>query len=349
MLQSKDSAIAPDAAKGKQSTGHGKQTPYSYQEQKTDTVLPQIDSAHIPQITDELARIPERLQQRIWCCFKIEPRADGRMAKVPYSPSGYPLSGKVGSPEHRSRLVTCEEALRAWKRQPDRFAGVGFFTDKSIGIILADFDNCYDALGRLKPYIKMVLSYLRSYTEESFSGKGKHCLFFGRMPEGGSVFKEDGIELYDTHFVVWTGQMDDHYPAELCERQEELEALHQDLVYRRELRKNKRAESSTEVAKVSPSPSAPPLLLPDDEIVRRAERMRGEAGEIFRRLHKHGDISGFPHGDGTPDPSRADYNYFRLIAFWCHRDPIQMERIGRKSALYRPDRWNNGDGSHRLI
>lgn len=76
--------------------------------------------------------------------------------------------------------------------------------------------------------------------------------------------------------------------------------------------------------------------------MRKAHAAKGKFGSDFHKLHFEGDITGFTHPDGTLDPSRADYRYLSLLAFWCGKDKEQMARIARQSAIYRPERWDTG-------
>lgn len=74
-----------------------------------------------------------------------------------------------------------------------------------------------------------------------------------------------------------------------------------------------------------------PSLLSDAEIISRCRRAKN-AGK-FENLFDHGDASTYGH-----DASRADQALVSLLVFYTD-DPEQIDRLFRRSALYRPEKW----------
>ena len=65
--------------------------------------------------------------------------------------------------------------------------------------------------------------------------------------------------------------------------------------------------------------------------------MLEEAVGLIRRLWE-GDITGYP------SESEADAALCELLAFWGARDPAQLDRLVRRSGLYRP-KWDERRGA----
>jgi primase-polymerase (primpol)-like protein len=75
----------------------------------------------------------------------------------------------------------------------------------------------------------------------------------------------------------------------------------------------------------------------DDDDEALIARAHGAAnGSKFARLWR-GDTSGY---DG--DESRADLALLSLLAFWCSGDSVRIDRLFRRSGLYRA-KWERAD------
>ena len=94
------------------------------------------------------------------------------------------------------------------------------------------------------------------------------------------------------------------------------------------------AELTAEVpaAKCGESQAAMPVTisLDDDLLLKKAVEARN--GEKFRALFYDGPR-------GYPSASEADMALCLLLAFWTGRDTARMDRLYRKSALYR-QKWD---------
>jgi putative DNA primase/helicase len=78
------------------------------------------------------------------------------------------------------------------------------------------------------------------------------------------------------------------------------------------------------------SPPRPSSYLSDDSVIEKAKAAK--ICVAFAKLWE-GDISGYP------SQSEADLAFCSYLAFWCGRDIAQMNRLFRRSGLYR-DKWD---------
>lgn len=93
-----------------------------------------------------------------------------------------------------------------------------------------------------------------------------------------------------------------------------------------------------------PRPALPgePLGLDDEEVFSLA---RGAAnGGSFAQLHDAGDWK----GAGFNSQSEADLALCRMYAFWTGCDKDRMDRLFRRSALYR-EKWNRADYRNKTL
>src|SRR5204862_5008732 len=74
-------------------------------------------------------------------------------------------------------------------------------------------------------------------------------------------------------------------------------------------------------------------------------RMRAARnGRRFAALFDSGDLSCHGH-----DRSRGDYALCDMIAFRVGPDPDRIDRLFRRSALYRPEKWDRPDYRENTI
>lgn len=98
------------------------------------------------------------------------------------------------------------DAMRAYQRQPDKFAGVGYLMTGAHGLVAVDLDHCVKD-GEIAPWAAEVVAKLDSYTEVSPSGNGLRIMVEGEI-ERDWTNHERGIEVYgglDARFVTITG------------------------------------------------------------------------------------------------------------------------------------------------
>src|SRR6185503_13624133 len=98
------------------------------------------------------------------------------------------------------------DAMRAYQRQPYKFAGVGYLMTGAHGLVAVDLDHCVKD-GEIAPWAAEVVAKLDSYTEVSPSGNGLRIMLEGEI-ERDWTNHERGIEVYgglDARFVTITG------------------------------------------------------------------------------------------------------------------------------------------------
>jgi len=254
--------------------------------------------------------IPDRLRERRqWVVWREEARK-GRRTKVPYTPAG-----RHARSNDAEFWCSFEEAVEAYQR--DGYDGVGFVFAADDGLTGIDLDHCTEE-GELAPWAREIVKAIDSYTEWSPSGEGLHVILQGRLPPGGR--RRGSVELYDElrYFTVTGEVLPGHETVEA--RQEALETLHRQIFGRKRRRRPEKARRRSGDG------------LDEASILQRA--MRAANGDRFARLFA-GDCSGYD------SQSEADFALCLLLAFWTGGDASQMDKLFRRSGLYR-EKWDEG-------
>ncbi len=264
--------------------------------------------------------IPEELKRLDrWVCWKLEERA-GKPTKIPINPltGGQAMSN---NPETWTDYWTAHD-----KMVTEGYSGIGFMFN-SDGFLGVDIDHCRDAeTGELTDLAKDIIGTLDSYTEISQSGTGIHILCRGQLPDGRR--RKEPVEMYETgRYFCMTGNVLDDAHMEIEERTDELAAVHKKYVNVKKKAKND--------AKTSKNVSKAPVFVDDDKIIEVA--MAAKNGDLFTDL-----MNGNWKGRYTSQ-SEADIALCNLLAFYCQCDANQMQRMFRRSGLYR-DKWNERRG-----
>lgn len=255
--------------------------------------------------------IPDEMKaQRRWVGWKMEER-DGQPTKVPVNPRTGG-GAMVNKPSTWSDYQTAIAAIEKYQLQ-----GIGFVLgDGWIGV---DIDKCHDENGFTSEAID-IIDILDSYTEMSQSGKGVHIICRGVLPPGQR--RRGNIEMYESkRFFVMTGNILDDAHMEVRERTEELRIVHE-----KYLQKQKSTGASTPI----PKQDAIPLDFSDDELINKI--MESKQRDLFISL-MNGDISGYS------SLSEADLALCNILAFWTQKDEVRIDRIYRRSGLYR-QKWD---------
>ncbi len=263
-------------------------------------------------------------QRRQWVVWRREER-DGKATKVPYAPRARTHGGrdwKRASPTNPETWGTLAEAWAALRL--GKFSGVGFvFTpgDRLVGI---DLDHCRDpSTGTVASWATGIIERFDSYSEISPSGTGVHVIVACSLPLPPGNRQGD-IEIYQQgRYFAITGDVLDagRRPAVIADRTADLLAWHAELF-----------------GQADPVPFAPPkveqlpVALADQEVIDRA--CAAANGPKVRRL-LDGETSDYPSA------SEADLALCRLLAFYT-QDPDQLDRLVRRSALYRR-KWERAD------
>lgn len=280
-----------------------------------------------------------------WVCYRKIPKKKqpGEFSKYPFNPT----TGRMAEPDNSATWVTYEQAEAAYKR--GEYDGIGFmFCGYMLPIMGIDFDHCVNPeTGQIDAWAWEYIKRLNSFTEYSPSMTGAHVFIIGEMPaeqkDGKTIhpgrkreFKlsefHDGrheraaVEMYsEGRYFTVTGLQVAGLPAEIMPRQEQLQSIYDELFTKR---------TSTTV-QPERRPSFGPMDLTDNELLDRA--MQAQNGADFRRLW-NGEIG------SDADKSTADFLLCQHLAFWTGKDATRMDRLFRRSGLYRP-KWDEKRGS----
>lgn len=276
----------------------------------------------------EPGSIPQELAERPqWVCWRYE-QVRGRQTKVPYSPHG----GKAATDDPATWGTLAEAVERARSGAIARgYDGIGFVVTAEDPYCGIDLDHCV-VDGEIAPWALEVVRALGSYTEFTPSGNGLRVWLRGVLPGWGhkKVNATDGVdvEMYDRlRFFTFTGRRLPDAPAEIRERQAEVDALHAQVFGTR--------ESAAPASAAAPAAPAAPVTADDNELLSRILQSRN--GEAFAGLWA-GDTSAH---DG--DESAADLALCNYLAFWTGGDAARMDRLFRQSGLMRA-KWDSRRG-----
>lgn len=297
---------------------------------------------------------------RAFILYRLSPRDDGKLDKIPTSPVH---GGNIDPHDSREWLTPDEASMWAelYNAQP-RPAGVsGFGTGVIISedvtlangrkLFALDIDKCRDG-NAWAPHAAAFLNKLPGGgVEVSVSGNGLHVYgtYSGPRPDHGTRNKTYGLELYTRlRFIACTGLGAVGDPLKDLTR--ELHTLatdyfppHDDVEYGEEL---------TTVA-------VPDWLGPedDDELLRRAMRSHSGAS-IFGGKAAFADLWNAnevvlsrifpPQQHGTYDASSADLALANHLAFWTGNNGERMLRLMYRSALVR-NKWERPGYLHTTI
>lgn len=260
----------------------------------------------------------ELTEKKQWVCWRLTLDKDGgKDKKVPFNPE----TGKAASsnkPDTWTDYATAADALERYG-----YTGLGFMFVKEDGIVGVDIDHCYDKdTGEFNDTARTILEKRPTYAEFSPSGTGVHLFFKGAMPTGGSKNTATGVEMYDSlRYFTMTGKKLDGMPDGIAEDKGMLSWIHETYIRpaKKPKKKSKQRKKSASVA------------LSDEELLDKA-RSSGD-GEVFSLLWD-GKWQG-----GFSSQSEADLSLCCKLAFWSGKNKEQMDRLFRRSALFR-EKWD---------
>ncbi len=297
-------------------------------------VYPDMDQApkgqNFPKIAFNADGVPMTLRKRPqWVCWRYEQR-EGKPTKVPVSTT----TGTRASSTDPSTWGTFESAVAALDRDGG-LAGVGYVFAKDDPFTGIDLDGCMGADGALAAGAAQIISDFASYTEVSPSGTGVKIICIADKPASSGCrskaiggFRETEVYSAERYFAI-TGSRLEGAPSEVRPAQEALDRLCARLW-----------PAKAKDAAARPAPTGTAFEGGDEELLRRAFAARN--GEKTRRLFD-GDTS--MHGD---DDSAADLALCTTLAFWCGGDDGRIDRLFRRSGLYR-EKWDREDYRQRTI
>ncbi|WP_198665653.1 phage NrS-1 polymerase family protein [Haloprofundus halophilus] len=297
------------------------------------------------------AALPEALLARDqWVCWREENRS-GKPTKIPVNPETKRYASTTDPDTWASFNVAYETATEK------SGYGLGFVFTAEDPLVGIDLDDCRDPdTEEGVDWATEIINTLDSYTEISPSGTGYHVIVHGKLP--GDRNRSGDVELYeDARFFTVTGDYVDGTPSTVCERDEELRAVHEayvastsassvegdrsdTLTQDDDSEPVRRSESDDDSGgSTTPPSSSNPVIDLDDETLLQKAQIAGN-GEKFSRLWR-GDTSGYE------SQSEADFALCSLLAFWTGGDERRIDHLFRDSGLMRPkwDEQHFADGS----
>ena len=277
--------------------------------------------------------IPVSLRaERRWIVARLE-TVNGRLTKVPYRADDPSRKASTTDPATWADFETALRAMREHGLLLGFVLGGGF-----VGV---DLDHCVND-GVIEPWAAEIIDLLDSYTEFSVSGTGIHVICRGTLPTGGR--RKGQIEVYDAaRYFVMTGDV--VRVATIEDRTAALAALHArifgygpspDSLAALGVDPNDQRGKEN----IEPSDLPRPVTCSDDELIALAQHAAN--GAKFSRLW-NGDTS--LHGG---DDSVADLALCTMLAFWTQCDDERIDRLFRRSKLYRR-KWERRDYRKRTI
>jgi P4 family phage/plasmid primase-like protien len=279
----------------------------------------------LPAIAFDPALVPAALRERPqWVVWRYIKRA-GKWTKCPIDPR----DGSGADSTDASTWTSLDDAVAAW-RANSRYAGVGYVFAADDPFTGVDLDECIGDDGELVPSAREIVDSLDSYTEVSPSGRGVKAYVIGTKPDGCGCkskriagFKESEVYSQERFFCV-TGRHLVGTPLTVEHRQPQLDAL------------CGRLWPPRRSAHLNGTVGSAAFDGDDEALIEQAGAAKN--GDRFKRLLS-GDVS--LHAG---DHSAADQALCNLLAFWTGRDAARMDRLFRRSGLFR-EKWDERRGA----
>jgi putative DNA primase/helicase len=214
------------------------------------------------------------------------------------------------------------------RARQDRLDGVGIALTPQMRIVGLDLDGCRDLdTGELAEWAAAIQARFPTLWQVSPSGTGLRGFLRGHIPPHLLDDEKQGrragpIEVYQGgRYLTITDVRAPGSLDEITDCQPELEAWLAE-IFPPEPEPAPRA-----------APPAGPVPLDDEELLERM--FASKHGDRIRRLWD-GDTGA--HG-GDDNPSSADQALCNHLAFWTDRDEARIDRLFRRSGLYREEKW----------
>ena len=258
--------------------------------------------------------IPEELRKlNQWICYQIvSDEKTGKLKKEPII-AGTSFNASSTNPKAWRSFDTAVKACESPTGVTD---GIGFVFTGNDDYAGVDFDHCIKD-GEVSSEVVDWVGRFNSYTELSPSGTGLHIICRGKLP--GKGIKTHSVEIYDqARYFTMTGNVFGD-PRPIREAQDIL----MDLCEKVRPAKTEKLPTSVENAEVN-------LSLEDEKILEIARNAKN--GHVFN------DLFAGKWERKYKSQSEADLALLNLMAFYS-KDPGQLDRLFRKSGLYR-EKWD---------
>lgn len=266
-------------------------------------------------------KIPQSLRQHgYFCTWRYKERSDGKKTKVPFNA----VTGGGAQTNRKNSFCNFDTAVRA----VSQYDGIGFLI--ADGLFVIDLDHCFNPDRTLKTEAAIIVEkFSGCYMERSPSGGGLHII--GYAPD----FKFDkakywmnnqalGVECYisgyTNRFITVTGDV--FRDGDILTKKAELQSFLDEFMLRT-------SADPVDLPQTSES------YLSDDDVIKKATYARN--GNNFKMLWS-GDFSHYS------SQSEADLALCGILAFWTNQDISQMNRLFRKSGLFR-EKWDRQQAS----
>lgn len=256
--------------------------------------------------------LPKELKENaLFCLWKYEMR-NGRKTKVPYQ-----TNGKRADSSNKACFSDFDTVANLTQSYDG--IGMGMFQP----FVAVDIDHCVDG-GKLSDMATDIAETLNSYTEYSPSESGVRIVAKADTLSYDKVKyyinnQKIGLEVYvagmTNKFVTLTGNTICEAP--IAERTNEIMAILDKYMQKPVVALNPK--------KIVGS------YLSDESIIEKSAKSK--QGEKFSALW---------NGEFETSHSEADQALCAVLAFWCGGDTEQMDRLFRKSKLYR-EKWERND------
>jgi putative DNA primase/helicase len=181
----------------------------------TAAMLALMPSFHVP---DHLTELDQ------WVLWRYEAR-QGKRTKVPYQSNSKPADST-----NARTWTTFEDALSTWRRNRQRYAGLGFVFSKEDTLVGIDLDDSLDEQGDVKAWARGIVErFGDTYMEISPSGQGLKIWARGSLPSNlpGVKAGDGAVELYDhARYFAVTGRVFRGAPLEIEDRSGDLLMLY---------------------------------------------------------------------------------------------------------------------------
>lgn len=286
--------------------------------------------------------VDELKKREMWVLWRRVER-DGKSTKMPINA----YTGQGAKSNAPATWCTYQQAHQAVQKHNCDGVGV-MFSQLGDGYVLAgvDIDVHEEGLDS-NPLAEEILDlFSGTYHEESPSGKGYHIIFAVRskefLPWNDEYYKKNSkkdIECYvagaTNRYFTFTGKKG---WGRITDQTETLHIfLHNYMVKDTEKRGNPPQAPQMPAQQTLPAPSDN-----DIDTMLDVARKAGNSAK-FIRLYDEGNCEGYN------SRSEADLALCGMLAFYLQGDPQKIDVAFRRSALYRPQKWERTDYSRDTI
>jgi putative DNA primase/helicase len=273
-----------------------------------------------------------------WVLWKLLPRLDSEGKQAIDTETGilkfekrpFQVNGREAKANDPETWTYFEAIKKAFIESYGRYQGIGFVFSENTGLIGIDFGKVRNLeTGEWNKEALEEIKALNSYTELSPSGTGAHVIGKGTMPATGR--NRNCREMYSSlHYFTITGNVINGLPNTINE-------ISQDIInfyYQKWFPDSKEtccfqpARDKDTVVWCGVKSRSPELL--DEEVLSKCRHAANT--RKFVKLFEHGDTSSYK------SQSEADFALCSVIGYYT-QEPEQIDRLFRKSALYRIE-WN---------